>query len=119
MGKVPMIFEIEMTVKEPKNKISVRKKSYGQTGNRSPISNFLIINCPGNHCAGERMSNAIHNFIITWKRSSRQMVEISKCPTDGLQLISLQNADCGLRNLQFGVQSFEFGVSVCIPRTTN
>ena len=88
MGKVPMIFEIEMTVKEPKNKISVRKKSYGQTGNRSPISNFLIINCPGNHCAGERMSNAIHNFIITWKRSLRQMGGIFQFAPDELEFIN-------------------------------
>jgi hypothetical protein len=73
MGKVPMIFEIKLAVEEAENKIGVWEESHGQTGNRSPISNFLLINRPGNDGTGESMGNTVHNFMITWKRSLRQM----------------------------------------------
>jgi len=65
MSKVAMIFEIKLTVEEAKDKIGVRKESHGQTGNSPPIPNFFIIYCPGDDCAGERMSNAVHKFTIT------------------------------------------------------
>ena len=63
MSKVPMIFEIKLTVEEAKDKIGVRKESRGQTGNRPPIPNFFIIYSPGDGCTGERMSDAVHKFM--------------------------------------------------------
>jgi hypothetical protein len=85
MSKIPVIFKIELTIEEAKDKIGVGEESHRKASNRSPISNFLIINRPGNHCAGERMSNAIHNFIITWKRSLRQMGGIFQFAPDELE----------------------------------
>lgn len=52
MSKIPMIFEIKMTIEETKNEINVRKKSCDHTCDRSPIPNFFIIDGPGNDCAG-------------------------------------------------------------------
>ena len=72
MSKVPMIFEIKLMVEKPQNKISIREKSHGKAGNRSPISNFSIINCFRNDCASEHMSDGIHVFIITCYKTLRQ-----------------------------------------------
>jgi hypothetical protein len=63
------------------------------------------------------MSDAIHKIMITWKSSRRQLGEIFAI-SQGWVKINLI-AESRLWNLQFGVQSFELGVSVCIPRTTN
>ena len=60
MSKVPMIFEIKLTVDEAQNKIRVREKSHREPCNRSPFSNFLITNGFCNDSAGQRMSDRVH-----------------------------------------------------------
>jgi hypothetical protein len=65
MGKVPMIFEIELAVEKAKNEIGVREESHTKTCNRSPMTNSLIIDGSGNDRPCEGVSNGVHNFIVT------------------------------------------------------
>jgi len=62
MSKVPMIFEIKLPVDEAQNKIRIREKSYSEACDRSPLSNFLIINGFRNDSASQSVSNGIHLF---------------------------------------------------------
>jgi len=75
MGEIPVVLKIELTVEEAEDKIGVREISHGQTGNRSPIANLLIVDGLRNHRASKRMSDAVHKIIITWKSSRRQLGE--------------------------------------------
>ena len=65
MGKVAVILEIELTVEKAKNEIRVREESHAQTGNCSPIANFVIPDRLGNHPPCEGMSNAVHRLMLT------------------------------------------------------
>jgi hypothetical protein len=49
MGEVAVILEIELVVEKAENKIGVREESHAQTGNRSPMADFLISDRLGNH----------------------------------------------------------------------
>ena len=73
MSKVSMIFKIKVTVEKAKNEIGVRKKSRNQTGDRAPIPNFFIINRFGNHRTCKRMSNTVHELMLTHKSLRRQI----------------------------------------------
>ena len=69
MSKIPVIFKIELTIEEAKDKIGVGKESHRETGNRSPIANLLIVYGPRNDRACKRMSDTIHKIMITLKRN--------------------------------------------------
>jgi hypothetical protein len=73
VGKIPVVFKIKLTVEKAKNEIGVRKKSRNQTGDRAPISNFFIINRSGNHRTCKRMSNTVHELMLTHKSLRRQI----------------------------------------------
>ena len=62
MSKVPMILEIKLSVEEAQNKVRVREESHGETCDRSPISDFLIINGFCNDGASKHMSHRIHIY---------------------------------------------------------
>src|SRR4030042_3242264 len=81
MSKVPMIFEIELTVEKTKDEIGIWKKSHGQSCNRSPISDFLIINSFCNDCTSKRMSDGVHIFMITCNKSLRQSFITTTSPS--------------------------------------
>jgi hypothetical protein len=65
MGKIPMVFEIKLAFEETKNKIGVGEESHSQTCNRSPISNLFITDSFGNDRTCKRMSQAVHEFMVT------------------------------------------------------
>ncbi len=69
MSKIPVIFKIELTIEEAKDKIGVGEESHRQTCNRPPISNLLIVYGLTNDRACQRMSDAIHKIMITLKRN--------------------------------------------------
>src|SRR3972149_11943823 len=82
MSKVPMIFEIELTVEKTKDEIGIWKESHGQTCNCPPISDFLIINSFCNDCTSKRMSDGVHMFIITCNHSLRQSFMTGSLPSN-------------------------------------
>jgi len=73
MGKVSVIFKIELTVEKAKNEIGVREEPHAQTGNRSPMPNFLVTDRSGNHPSCQGMGNAVHSFILTRKEAQKQI----------------------------------------------
>ena len=56
MGKVAVILEIELAVKKAKHEIAIREGPHGQTRDRSPTPNFLIVDRFGNHRTCKGMS---------------------------------------------------------------
>ena len=60
-----MIFKIELTIEEAKDKIGVGEESHRKASNRSPISNLLIVYRFSNDRACQGMSDAVHKNIIT------------------------------------------------------
>jgi hypothetical protein len=65
MGKVPMILEIKLPVKEAQNKVGVREKPHGQACEGSPVSDLLIVNGLCNHRSGQGMGKGIHGIMVT------------------------------------------------------
>ena len=65
MSKIPMVFEIELSVEEAKDKIGIREKPHRKACNRSPVANLLIVDSFCNDYACQRMSNTIHKIMIT------------------------------------------------------
>ena len=65
MREVAVIFEIELAVEKAKNEIGVREESHAQTCNRSPMTNFLVINRPRNHRPCQDMSKGVHFLMLT------------------------------------------------------
>jgi len=57
-----MIFEIKLPVEEAQNKVRVREESHGETCDRPPISDFLIINGFCNDGASKHMGHRVHIY---------------------------------------------------------
>lgn len=74
MGKVAMVLKIELVIEEAEDKIGIGKEPHRQSGNSPPLSDFLIIDGPGNDSAGEGMGDAVHIKILTLQRPHRQIV---------------------------------------------
>ena len=73
MCKIPVIFKIELTIEEAKDKIGVGEESHRQTCNPPPISNLLIVYGLSNDRACKCMSDTVHIFIITLRCFLRQI----------------------------------------------
>jgi hypothetical protein len=60
MSKIPVIFKIELAVKESQDKIGIGEKTHRQTRNRPPIPDLLIVYSLRNNHACQSMGNTIH-----------------------------------------------------------
>ena len=65
MSEFAVVLKIKVTVEETKDKIGIREGSHCEPGNRSPVSNLLIIYRSGNDRASNCVSEGIHEFMIT------------------------------------------------------
>lgn len=60
MGKVAMVLNRKLVIEEAEDKIGIGKEPHRQSSNSPPLSDFLVLDGPGNYGAGEGMGDAIH-----------------------------------------------------------
>jgi hypothetical protein len=65
MGKIPVILEVKLPVKEAQNKVGVREKPHGQACDGPPVSDLLIVNGLCNDRSGQGMGKGIHGMMVT------------------------------------------------------
>jgi hypothetical protein len=65
VGKVPVILEIKLPVKEAQNKIGVGEKTHGQACDGPPVPDLLVANGLCNDRAGQSMRKGIHGIMVT------------------------------------------------------
>ena len=65
MCKIPVVFEIKLTIEKAKDKIGVGEESHRETCKSPPIPNLLIVYGLRNDRARQRMSDAIHQLMLT------------------------------------------------------
>jgi hypothetical protein len=72
-----MIFNVKLPVKQAENEIGIREEPNRQSGDRSPRSDLLIIDRPGNHPTRNDVCHAVHKSMLTCKKSKKQPWRIS------------------------------------------
>jgi len=82
MGKVPVILEVKLPVKEAQNKIGVGEKTHGQACDGPPVPDLLVANGLCNDRTGQGMRKGIHGIMVTRNRRGWQPKGISKWMKD-------------------------------------
>jgi hypothetical protein len=67
MGEISVVFDIELTVEKTEHKIGVRKGPHGQTGDRSPVPNFFVMDGLRYNRTGKSMGNTVHKTYDNWE----------------------------------------------------